>query len=86
MTVYGLLVNGNWHVVGEDKSPLIRVPNSVPLLWRGESTALSSGKHTVPSTQVADVRIEYVGNGQITKRKYGQVATCLPRHLSPDCS
>ncbi|WP_411914280.1 flagellar basal body L-ring protein FlgH [Pseudocitrobacter cyperus] len=66
VTVNELLPNGNLRVVGEKQiainqgTEFIRFSGVV-------NPRFISGSNTVPSTQVADARIEYVGNGYINE-------------------
>ena len=65
VTVNQVLSNGNLHVVGKNRSPLtgtefIRFSGVV-------NPRTISGSNSVTSTQVADARIEYVGNGYINE-------------------
>ncbi|MGU0055401.1 flagellar basal body L-ring protein FlgH [Enterobacter hormaechei] len=76
VTVDQVLVNGNLHVVGEKQSPLTRVRNHSFL--RVVNPRTISGTNTVPSTQVADARIEYVGNGYINEAQIWAGCNALP--------
>lgn len=65
VTVDQVLVNGNLHVVGENRSPLTVVRNSfVSPVWL---TLALSAEPTPYRPPVADARIEYVGNGYINE-------------------
>ncbi|HEY1844027.1 MAG TPA: flagellar basal body L-ring protein FlgH [Buttiauxella sp.] len=66
VTVNGLLPNGNLQVVGE-KQIAINQGTEFIRFYGVVNPRTISGNNTVPSTQVADARIEYVGNGYINE-------------------
>ena len=82
VTVNELLPNGNLRVVGEKQiainqgTEFIRFSGVV-------NTRTISGSNTVPSTQVADARIEYVGNGYINEAQNMGWLQRLFLNLSP---
>ena len=66
VTVDQVLVNGNLHVVGEKQIAIHQ--GTAYIRDSGVVTPRTHrGSNTVPSTQVADARIEYVGNGYINE-------------------
>ena len=59
-------MNGNLLVVGEKQITIIQGTEFIR--YTGVvNPRTNSGSNTVPSTQVADARIEYVGNGYINE-------------------
>ena len=82
VTVNELLPNGNLRVVGEKQiainqgTEFIRFSGVV-------NPRFISGSNTVPSTQVADARIEYVGNGYINEAQNMGWLQRLFLNLSP---
>ncbi len=64
VTVDRVLVNGNLHVVGENRSPLTVRNSFVSPVWL---TLALSAAPTPYRPPVADARIEYVGNGYINE-------------------
>lgn len=65
VTVDQVLVNGN-HVVGEKQIAINQGTEFIRFSGVVNPRTIS-GSNTVPSTQVADARIEYVGNGYINE-------------------
>ncbi|RVU75258.1 flagellar basal body L-ring protein FlgH [Pantoea dispersa] len=66
VTVTELLANGNLRVVGEKQIAINQGTEFIRFSGVVNPRTISSG-NTVPSTQVADARIEYVGNGYINE-------------------
>ncbi|ENT6811803.1 flagellar basal body L-ring protein FlgH [Enterobacter kobei] len=66
VTVDQVLVNGNLHVVGEKQIAINQGTEFIRFSGVVNPRTIS-GTNTVPSTQVADARIEYVGNGYINE-------------------
>ncbi|MGR7169917.1 flagellar basal body L-ring protein FlgH [Klebsiella aerogenes] len=66
VTVNQVLSNGNLHVVGE-KQIAINQGTEFIRFSGGVNPRTISGSNSVTSTQVADARIEYVGNGYINE-------------------
>jgi len=66
VTVDQVLVNGNLHVVGEKQIAINQGTEFIRFSGVVNPRTIS-GSNTVPSTQVADARIEYVGNGYINE-------------------
>lgn len=66
VTVNKLLPNGNLHVVGEKQIAINQGTEFIRFSGVVNPRTISGG-NTVPSTQVADARIEYVGNGYINE-------------------
>ncbi|WP_435952285.1 flagellar basal body L-ring protein FlgH [Dryocola sp. BD626] len=66
VTVNALLPNGNLQVVGE-KQIAINQGTEFIRFYGVVNPRTISGNNTVSSTQVADARIEYVGNGYINE-------------------
>ncbi|MGU0160348.1 flagellar basal body L-ring protein FlgH [Escherichia coli] len=66
VTVDQVLVNGNLHVVGEKHIAINQGTEFIRFSGVVNPRTIS-GSNTVPSTQVADARIEYVGNGYINE-------------------
>ena len=64
VTVDQVLINGNLHVVGEKQIAINQGTEFIRFSGVVNPRTIS-GSNTVPSTQVADARIEYVGNGYI---------------------
>lgn len=66
VTVDQVLANGNLHVVGEKQIAINQGTEFIRFSGVVNPRTIS-GSNTVPSTQVADARIEYVGNGYINE-------------------
>ncbi|MFP1527874.1 flagellar basal body L-ring protein FlgH [Escherichia coli] len=66
VTVDQVLVNGDLHVVGEKQIAINQGTEFIRFSGVVNPRTIS-GSNTVPSTQVADARIEYVGNGYINE-------------------
>ncbi|WP_082022464.1 flagellar basal body L-ring protein FlgH [Enterobacter sp. Bisph1] len=66
VTVDQVLINGNLHVVGEKQIAINQGTEFIRFSGVVNPRTIS-GSNTVPSTQVADARIEYVGNGYINE-------------------
>lgn len=66
VTVDQVLVNGNLHVVGEKQIAINQGTEFIRFSGVVNPRTIS-GSNSVPSTQVADARIEYVGNGYINE-------------------
>ncbi|WLI77029.1 flagellar basal body L-ring protein FlgH [Kosakonia sp. H02] len=66
VTVDQVLINGNLHVVGEKQIAINQGTEFIRFSGVVNPRTIS-GTNTVPSTQVADARIEYVGNGYINE-------------------
>ncbi|HAG0390742.1 TPA: flagellar basal body L-ring protein FlgH [Salmonella enterica] len=66
VTVNQVLANGNLHVVGEKQIAINQGAESIRFSGVVNPRTIS-GNNTVISTQVADARIEYVGNGYINE-------------------
>lgn len=66
VTVNQLLPNGNLQVVGEKQIAINQGTEFIRFSGVVNPRTIS-GSNTVPSTQVADARIEYVGNGYINE-------------------
>ncbi len=66
VTVDQVLANGNLHVVGEKQIAINQGTEFIRFSGVVNPRTIS-GTNTVPSTQVADARIEYVGNGYINE-------------------
>ena len=66
VTVNQVLSNGNLHVVGEKQIAINQGTEFIRFSGVVNPRTIS-GTNTVPSTQVADARIEYVGNGYINE-------------------
>lgn len=66
VTVDRLLVNGNLHVVGEKQIAINQGTEFIRFSGVVNPRTIS-GNNSVTSTQVADARIEYVGNGYINE-------------------
>jgi len=66
VTVNQLLPNGNLQVVGEKQIAINQGTEFIRFSGVINPRTIS-GSNTVPSTQVADARIEYVGNGYINE-------------------
>lgn len=66
VTVDQVPVNGNLHVVGEKQIAINQGTEFIRFSGVVNPRTIS-GSNTVPSTQVADARIEYVGNGYINE-------------------
>ncbi|MEW5558735.1 flagellar basal body L-ring protein FlgH [Enterobacter asburiae] len=66
VTVNQLLPNGNLRVVGEKQIAINQGTEFIRFSGVVNPRTIS-GSNTVPSTQVADARIEYVGNGYINE-------------------
>ncbi|HEC7758637.1 TPA: flagellar basal body L-ring protein FlgH [Salmonella enterica subsp. enterica serovar Muenchen] len=66
VTVNQVLANGNLHVVGEKQIAINQGAESIRFSGVVNPRTIS-GTNTVISTQVADARIEYVGNGYINE-------------------
>ena len=82
VTVDQLLANGNLHVVGEKRIAINRYGiYPVSPVW---STRTIRADNSVSSTQVADARIEYVGDGYINEsQNMGWFTAFLPECMSP---
>ncbi|AHK20911.1 flagellar L-ring protein FlgH [Yersinia similis] len=66
VTVYQVLANGNLHVVGEKQIAINQGTEFIRFSGVVNPRTIS-GSNSVTSTQVADARIEYVGNGYINE-------------------
>lgn len=66
VTVDQVLANGNLHVVGEKQIAINQGTEFIRFSGVVNPRTIS-GSNTVTSTQVADARIEYVGNGYINE-------------------
>ncbi|KNC10301.1 flagellar basal body L-ring protein [Klebsiella sp. RIT-PI-d] len=66
VTVDQVLVNGNLHVVGEKQIAINQGTEFIRFSGVVNPRTIS-GSNSVSSTQVADARIEYVGNGYINE-------------------
>ena len=66
VTVDQVLANGNLHVVGEKQIAINQGTEFIRFSGVVNPRTIS-GSNTVPSTNVADARIEYVGNGYINE-------------------
>ncbi|CAM3377282.1 flagellar basal body L-ring protein FlgH [Yersinia entomophaga] len=66
VTVDRVLANGNLHVVGEKQIAINQGTEFIRFSGVVNPRTIS-GSNTVTSTQVADARIEYVGNGYINE-------------------
>lgn len=66
VTVDQVLANGNLHVVGEKQIAINQGTEFIRFSGVVNPRTIS-GSNTVASTQVADARIEYVGNGYINE-------------------
>lgn len=66
VTVDQVLANGNLHVVGEKQIAINQGTEFIRFSGVVNPRTIS-GSNSVPSTQVADARIEYVGNGYINE-------------------
>jgi flagellar L-ring protein precursor FlgH len=66
VTVHQVLANGNLHVVGEKQIAINQGTEFIRFSGVVNPRTIS-GSNTVISTQVADARIEYVGNGYINE-------------------
>src|SRR5471032_2528137 len=66
VTVNEVLANGNLHVVGEKQIEINQGTEFIRFSGVVNPRTIS-GSNTVVSTQVADARIEYVGNGYINE-------------------
>lgn len=66
VTVDQVLVNGNLQVVGEKQIAINQGTEFIRFSGVVNPRTIS-GSNSVPSTQVADARIEYVGNGYINE-------------------
>ncbi|MFL4555309.1 flagellar basal body L-ring protein FlgH [Yersinia kristensenii] len=66
VTVNQVLANGNLHVVGEKQIAINQGTEFIRFSGVVNPRTIS-GSNTVTSTQVADARIEYVGNGYINE-------------------
>ncbi|EMH0062279.1 flagellar basal body L-ring protein FlgH [Providencia rettgeri] len=66
VTVDQLLANGNLHVVGEKRIAINQGTESIRFSGVVNPRTIGSDNH-VSSTQVADARIEYVGDGYINE-------------------
>lgn len=66
VTVDQVLSNGNLHVVGEKQIAINQGTEFIRFSGVVNPRTIS-GSNSVPSTQVADARIEYVGNGYINE-------------------
>ena len=66
VTVDQVLINGNLHVVGEKQIAINQGTEFIRFSGVVNPRTIS-GSNSVPSTQVADARIEYVGNGYINE-------------------
>lgn len=66
VTVNQLLANGNLHVVGEKQIAINQGTEFIRFSGVVNPRTIS-GNNSVTSTQVADARIEYVGNGYINE-------------------
>ncbi|CAI0950008.1 Basal body L-ring protein [Serratia proteamaculans] len=66
VTVNQVLVNGNLHVVGEKQIAINQGTEFIRFSGVVNPRTIS-GSNSVTSTQVADARIEYVGNGYINE-------------------
>ncbi len=66
VTVKQVLANGNLRVVGEKQIAINQGTEFIRFSGVVNPRTIS-GSNTVPSTQVADARIEYVGNGYINE-------------------
>ncbi|WJV56079.1 flagellar basal body L-ring protein FlgH [Prodigiosinella aquatilis] len=66
VTVDRVLANGNIHVVGEKQIAINQGTEFIRFAGVVNPRTIS-GSNTVASTQVADARIEYVGNGYINE-------------------
>ncbi len=67
VTVNQVLSNGNLHVVGEKNRSPLTVGTEFIRFSGVVNPRTISGSNSVTSTQVADARIEYVGNGYINE-------------------
>ena len=66
VTVDQVLINGNLHVVGEKQIAINQGTEFIRFSGVVNPRTIS-GSNSVPSTQVADARTEYVGNGYINE-------------------
>ena len=82
VTVNDLLPNGNLHVVGEKQIAINQGTEFIRFSGVVNPRTIS-GSNTVPSTQVADARIEYVGNGYINEAQNMGWLQRLFLNLSP---
>ena len=82
VTVKELLPNGNLGVVGEKQIAINQGTEFIRFSGVVNPRTIS-GSNTVPSTQVADARIEYVGNGYINEAQNMGWLQRLFLNLSP---
>lgn len=82
VTVNDLLPNGNLHVVGEKQIAINQGTEFIRFSGVVNPRTIS-GSNTVSSTQVADARIEYVGNGYINEAQNMGWLQRLFLNLSP---
>ncbi|MDF3721695.1 flagellar basal body L-ring protein FlgH, partial [Enterobacter hormaechei] len=82
VTVNKLLPNGNLQVVGEKQIAINQGTEFIRFSGVVNPRTIS-GANTVPSTQVADARIEYVGNGYINEAQTMGWLQRLFLNLSP---
>ena len=82
VTVNQLLPNGNLSVVGEKQIAINQGTEFIRFSGVVNPRTIS-GSNTVPSTQVADARIEYVGNGYINEAQNMGWLQRLFLNLSP---
>ncbi|WP_260459727.1 flagellar biosynthetic protein FliO [Enterobacter ludwigii] len=82
VTVNELLPNGNLRVVGEKQIAINQGTEFIRFSGVVNPRFISGG-NTVPSTQVADARIEYVGNGYINEAQNMGWLQRLFLNLSP---
>jgi flagellar L-ring protein precursor FlgH len=82
VTVNELMANGNLRVVGEKQIAINQGTEFIRFSGVVNPRTIS-GSNTVPSTQVADARIEYVGNGYINEAQTMGWLQRLFLNLSP---
>nr|NMN91161.1 flagellar L-ring protein precursor FlgH [Brenneria salicis ATCC 15712 = DSM 30166]RBP62311.1 flagellar L-ring protein precursor FlgH [Brenneria salicis ATCC 15712 = DSM 30166] len=82
VTVGQVLANGNLHVVGEKQIAINQGTEFIRFSGVVNPRTIS-GSNSVPSTQVADARIEYVGNGYINEAQNMGWLQRLFLNLSP---
>ncbi|UVC29967.1 flagellar basal body L-ring protein FlgH [Pantoea sp. SOD02] len=82
VTVNELMPNGNLRVVGEKQIAINQGTEFIRFSGVVNPRTIS-GSNTVPSTQVADARIEYVGNGYINEAQTMGWLQRLFLNLSP---
>ncbi len=82
VTVNQLLPNGNLQVVGEKQIAINQGTEFIRFSGVVNPRTIS-GNNTVPSTQVSDARIEYVGNGYINEAQNMGWLQRLFLNLSP---